>query len=82
MYNAIPWPDKLGLNLVSYLPGPGEPRRVRRYIARQGELEGGETSFCHRKFMQLLCMHEPPTCPANTGKLSCGLAKSLPFLAI
>ena len=34
MYNAIPWPDKLGLNLVSYLPGAGEPRRVRRYIAR------------------------------------------------
>ena len=34
MYNAIPWPDKLGLNLVSYLPGGGEARRVRRYIAR------------------------------------------------
>ena len=34
MYNSIQWPDTLAMNLVSYLPGGGERRTMRRYIIR------------------------------------------------
>ena len=38
MFNAIPWPDHLALNLISFLPGAGEKRRVRRYVVRLANL--------------------------------------------
>ena len=34
----IPWPDKLAMNLVTYMPGDGERRRVRRYVVRLAHL--------------------------------------------
>jgi len=35
---SIPWPDKLGMNLVTFLPGGGERRKVRRYVVRLANL--------------------------------------------
>ena len=35
---SIPWPDKLGMNLLTFLPGGGERRRVRRYVVRLANL--------------------------------------------
>ena len=34
----IPWPDKLSMNLLTFLPGGGERRRVRRYVVRLAHL--------------------------------------------
>ena len=35
---SIPWPDKLGMNLATFLPGGGERRRVRRLVVRLANL--------------------------------------------
>ena len=42
----IPWPDKLGMNLATYLPGGGERRRVRRYVGRLANLSA---ALCLRR---------------------------------
>ena len=34
----IPWPDKLAMNLLTFMPGSGERRRVRRYVVRLAHL--------------------------------------------
>ena len=34
----IPWPDKLAMNLLTFLPGDGERRRVRRLVVRLAHL--------------------------------------------
>ena len=38
MFTSIVWPDTLAMNLVSYLPGGGEKRKMRRYIIRLANL--------------------------------------------
>ena len=43
---SIPWPDKLGMNLLTFLPGGGERRRVRRYVVRLANLSA---SLCLRR---------------------------------
>ena len=35
---SIPWPDKLGMNLATFLPGRGERRKVRRLVVRLANL--------------------------------------------
>ena len=35
---SIPWPDKLGMNLATFLPGGGERRKVRRLVVRLANL--------------------------------------------
>ena len=44
----IPWPDKLAMNLLTFLPGDGERRSVRRYVVRLAHLSS------------VLCLRMPP----------------------
>ena len=37
-FTSLAWPDTLAMNLLSYLPGSGKPRRVRRLIIRWANL--------------------------------------------
>ena len=37
-FRYIPWPDKLAMNLLTFLPGDGERRRVRRLVVRLAHL--------------------------------------------
>ena len=38
LFCHIPWPDKLSMNLMAFMPGGGERRKVRRYIVRLANL--------------------------------------------
>ena len=33
-FNSLAWPDSLAMNLLTYMPGSGKPRRLRRLIMR------------------------------------------------
>ena len=37
-FTAIPWLDKLSLNLISYLPGTGKEKKIRRHVVRLANL--------------------------------------------
>ena len=37
-YNSLHWPDKLAMNLASYLPGDGKAKKIRRQVMRLANL--------------------------------------------
>ena len=37
-WTTLPWPHSLAMSLQSYLPGPGQPRRLRRLVVRWANL--------------------------------------------
>ena len=37
-FSTLPWPDSLAMDLLSYMPGQGRPRRMRRLIIRWANL--------------------------------------------
>jgi hypothetical protein len=37
-FTTLAWPDTLAMNLLSYLPGNGKPKRIRRLVIRLANL--------------------------------------------
>ena len=37
-FTAIPWPDTIALNLISYLPGTRQEKKIRRHVVRLANL--------------------------------------------
>ena len=37
-FNSLAWPDTLAMNLLSYLPGKGKPKKIRRLVVRWANL--------------------------------------------